>query len=312
MNSLPKNSVVPFLELSSFSPSEIGNRYRSTREKYPPYLHIFLPSGLLDNPIIAYNDGNYLVAHPYLMFNHSSEGLYKHCQKLENEVFAAEFGRSFELYTRKVLEELPIINGIWNESEIQKISPGRTCDYVIDLEDCVLLVECKATRYSSTLLTENAVAKDNSTGKIADAFSQIAMTSNRIRKGELVELIPDKGKTLFGMCITFGDMQFVNSPWYLENFIKHRMSLETNKINQWPWPLTNSPQALSISCLEDFVIVVRELGLLPTELFESKFAEPYERIGDWPAFLNQYRKEIHSWGLDVLRKTATDFFDINF
>ena len=132
VDSIPQDAVRPFLEMSSLTPSQVGERYHSIREKFPSYLHIFIPSIFLEYPIIAYDNGDYLVVHPGLLSGHAINGLYRACEELDSGTFHSEFADSFERYVGRLLKDLTSVNRVWTESEIQSVSPGRTCDYIVD------------------------------------------------------------------------------------------------------------------------------------------------------------------------------------
>jgi hypothetical protein len=306
IDSIPRDAVQPFLEMSSLTPGQIAEQYHSVREEFPIYLHIFIPSVFLKYPLIAYDDGEYLVVHPGLISRHAIDGLYRICEELDSETFHSEFADSFELYVGRVFEDLIGKNRVWTESEIQSISPGRTCDYVIDHQDCLLLVECKSARYSATLLTENAVAGDNSTGKIAEAFEQLYHTAVRINDKRLVEVLGSQWKPMLGFVVTFGDLHFTNSPSYHQSFIIPRADLPDQE--RWPYPLAEEPQVVSINTLEDLVIVLNSQRLSPVELVNRKLSQDYYKDGDWPPYLAAYASKVEEWALPVLKEMSDHFF----
>ncbi len=164
ISGFPKGSVASFFEMASLSPAQIAERYKDIRTRYPNYLHIFLPSIFLDHPLVRYDDGQYLAVHPGLIYHYSLDGLYQACQHLPDEnTFYGEFGSSFERYIGTVLNKLTGEYSVLEEQEIQAVSPGKSCDYVVVTSDSIVLIECKAVRYSATLLTEGAIKGDNST-----------------------------------------------------------------------------------------------------------------------------------------------------
>lgn len=305
ISSIPRSAVVPFFKMSSLSPSEVAQSYRSARERFPTYLHIFIPSAFLEYPLVAYDDGTYLVVHPTLILRHAIDGLYRVCEDVDSDLFHSEFADSFERYVGEILNQLPNVNRVWTESEVQAVSPGPTCDYVVDHHDCVLLVECKSTRYSATLLTQNAVAGDNSTGKVAEGFEQIRHTALRLHAGELRTLLGSSAKPLYGFAVTFGDLRFANSPWYVQTFIIPRMHLSDQ--GQWSTPLDVEPQVVSVGTLEDIVITLNQQTLSPLELIRQKLSQRFSEVGDWPQYLAAYKETASEWELPALR-SAFDAF----
>lgn len=304
--SVPRNSVPPFLKQASTKPKEIGDYFRGQRDKYPPHLHIFIKSAFFSTPLIEYEDGQYLVVHPYLIFYYADQGIYDTCSSLNQDVFAHEFGDSFEKYAGCLLAEFFPKDRIFPESMIQAKSEGRVCDYLVDADDCIILIECKATRYSSDLLTENAVLNDNSTGKIADAYEQIIDTAKRVRKGDFKGQLADNSRPIIAFVTMYGELYFANSLSYFGRFIS--MRLDKDLLNTWPSPLMHPPQILKIDTLERFLIIMRERKVSPCEMIDEKKQLPYSQAGDWPSYLGSISEGITDWSIGLLEDTAQTFF----
>ena len=305
LETVPRPAITTYFELSSLSPSEVASRYHSARGKIPSHLHIFVPSVFLNRPLIRYDDGTYLLPHPSLMSHYAVDGLYRMCERPDPQEFHREFGEAFERYVGAIIGQLDHATRVWTEAELQSVSPGRTCDYAIDHPDCVVLVECKSIRYSATLLTENAVAGDNSTGKVAEALEQILCTAGRIQQGELRALLGGPGKPVLAFVVTFGDVYFANSPYYVRRFVLPRMHGLTK--DDWSSALAQDPQIVSIEILEDLVIVLNHQGISPHELLERKLSDGRFAAGDWAPYLYTYNERISRWALPILEDAAQRF-----
>jgi hypothetical protein len=304
-----KESIGNFLSLSSLTISGIRDEYIAIRSGLPTYLHGFLPSVFFDYPLIAYSNGTFLVPHPYFIFRQATEGLYRICSELDREIFAPEFSRSFERYVYKVLMEIPGVIKILREAEIQRESPGRVCDYLIDLQDCILLVECKAIRYSSKLMSEKAISQDNSTTKIVDALEQLFGLAYRLQNGELNNRLTDPRKPLIGICVTYGEIEFVNSPMYFDTFISPKIDLPEKEKLSFPKPFNVLPQIMSIETFERFIQTILEKSDSTIALMNAKLSENYFSVGDWPSFLNlKYNNEPHLQ-LKFLEDASNYFFN---
>jgi hypothetical protein len=307
VGALPKTAVEPFMRASSLPPEAISDRYHSLRQQYPSYLHIFLPSVFIDYPLVDYGNDMYLAVHPSLMFDHGLFGLHRACEEVDEQSFHKEFGKSFQRYVGKVLSQLKGAYRVISEAQIMKISPGRTCDYVVVCEGCIVLVECKGIRYSATLLTEGAIKGDNSTTKLGESFEQLQHTARRIRAGEMDALFDSRGKTLFGFTVTFGEVYFADSPRYITEFIMPNVHLPEG--GRWPAPLNRVPQIISIGTLEDTVAVVNATGTSLSALVEAKLSEEYSRVGDWRTYLlNKYKGQAIDWDLPLLVQAVARFF----
>ncbi len=305
--SIPREAVPLFLKKASARPKQIGAYFRKLRETYPPHLHIFIRSAFFQTPLVVFDNGTYLVVHPYLIFHYAGEGLYIACSSLDRDTFGREFGRSFQQYTGRLLADFFPPGSIHTESELQEMSRGRTCDFLVDHPDCVLLLECKATRYSSELLTENALSKDNSTGKVADAFGQIVHTAARLRRGVFARRVPRGDKPIVGAVVTYGELYFANSSYYFDTFVSERM--EVKLLQDWPSPLAHPPQIVSIGSLESMLVMARETGQSPLDIIGAKLALPFAQTGDWPQYIASYAREVTNWSIPTLDSTANAFLE---
>lgn len=308
VKSLPKESVKPFFAASSLTIEGVRNRYLELHRNISPLDNIIIPSVFSEKPFIKISENTYIVPHPYFPIIHATDGLYRMCYQVDPAVFLPEFSKSFENYVGKILSEMPGIINFLSEKEIQKVSYGRTSDYLLEFQDCILLVECKGVRYNSLRFTANAIEKDNSTGKIADAYSQIIETANRIIHKELEKILSDSTKPLLGLCVIFGEIFLLNAPSFFNDYIYKRMRLVDYDFEKWPSPLIIAPQTVSIDTLEKMVMTLRSDHITIKDLILKKTTLPYERVGDWDAYLhNNEFIDPTNWSLEIAEKTINWF-----
>lgn len=298
---LPESAFTTFLEMASRSPGDIASRYREDLNASASHLRIFRLSIFLDYPLISLHDRHYLSPHPGLLYRFCLDGLYRYCQGLDGVIFADEFGRSFERYVRRIMEELGTECQIFHEPRVPSKAEDedQACDYAVVYKDAILLVECKAVRYSARFLTDNAIEGDNSTSKLAKSLEQISETASRIRSGDLDQLFNTRNKRLIGISVTFGHIYFANSPNYVRQYILPK----ANRIDpdQWPSPLDYDSQILSIDVFERFIAVLRSTGLSPAELLKRKLAKESSAVGDWDNFLHdEFESQNVNWHLDLI------------
>ena len=248
-----------------------------------------------------------MVVHPYLIFHHAQNGLYRLCQELDLELFGNEFGASFERYVGNLLSHLNNQITIILENQLLLAHRSKVCDFLVEFEDCILLCECKATQYSAKLYTENAIAGDNSTNKMADAFEQLYISARNIRDGVYSKSISNSNKPIVGIVATYGNLPFANSNWYFQHAISNRMSQEILK--DWPWPMDVFPQILHIQGLEELVIVMNKLNQSPLELIREKLKKEYSQVGDWSQYISVIlNKKVHNWDFPFLDDSTNQFF----
>lgn len=308
IKNFPKHAVIPFLELSSTTFSRIRENYFEIRNRYEPFLNIFHTSLFFSYPIIV-SKSQYMLVHPYMIIYHATEGLYRTCSELDEEKFGEEFGHSFEKYVGDLIESFPNKLLTLNEPRIIQEVSGKSTDYIILFDDSIVLIECKATRYSADLLTENAIAKNNSTGKIAEAYIQIDNTAQQIRRGALGNLVEDLNKPIYGIVITFGNLPFVNSDYYFEKFIKSRMYSKVVDFASWPFPLSFPPQTFSIDTFESLITTVVNTDYSVRQIFEMKMEEEYLKVGDWPEYIANIEGANDDWIIPLLDDAGKNLFN---
>jgi hypothetical protein len=274
-----------FLKAISRSPREIGDRFRSLREQTKPQFHSLIRSVFLGFPLMAFGDGTFLAPHWQLLLRHSRHGLYTAIKALPS--FGKEFGSSVQQYVGQVLACAHYTVHMLRSSELEERSPGKSCDYLIEFPESILLVESKATSFAAERLVEQAILQDGSTGKIADGIEQLYTTAHDLGSGVFRPLGIDDSKPVIGVVVTFGEIPFANSDWYLNTFILTRAE---SKLKQPIYPSPNMqrvPIVMSISTLELLVMAMNSLGASLLSLCQEKDALPYITVGDWDTFLTQ-------------------------
>jgi hypothetical protein len=303
--SIPRDAVNPFFQAISATPLEVGAHFRESRAKYPPYLHIFIRSAFFDKPLLALPGGAHVVVHPHLVFHAADEGLYAACTRDAPDDFYSEFGPSFESYVGALLCDMFSPSSVFTESRLQGLAGGRTCDFLVLDGSSTLLVECKATRYSADLLTQNAILNDNSTGKVADGIEQLLLTASRVRSGDYAGIGAAPERPIAGLVATYGELHFANSEYYFDNFVSRRLHEAAR--TSYPGPFASRPQVINVEAFERLLVMARERGSDVNALIHEKLATPYTQTGDWSQYLFSAGKDVTNWEIPILDNTAKDF-----
>lgn len=272
-----------YFTAASRTPAAIGKRFTELRESLKPQCHSLIRSVFLEAPIIDFGGGNMLAPQPSLVLRHSGHGLYRLLRDLPH--FDSEFGDSFERYVGQVLRSTTGHLRCLDKRQLEKVSPGKSCDFLVELPDAVLLAEAKAVTFTANLLTENAIVRDNSTAKVAKAIEQIYTTAHELRQGALTTVSVPPTKPILGVVVTYGDLPLANSLWYFNNFFLKRAE---SKLKPPIYPSTameRLPIVMPIHVLELFVVALNHLGLSVSGLCEEKESQPYLKVGDWNTFL---------------------------
>ena len=217
----PKSAVIPFLNEIGITKENAKEEYFNLRKEIPSFLHNYLPSVFEQHPVLLISNEYFSPLHPYLIMKKCFEGIFDLIIKLNNPKLVKEFSVSFEKYIYRLIEILkPKI--IICENEIKDICGGKSADFIIEIGNSYIIIECKASRMSCNIPTKNALANDNITNKIANAFIQISNTAIEIKKGSFTKLDPKK--RLMGICIIFGDMEFANNEVYIDEYVLKKLT----------------------------------------------------------------------------------------
>jgi hypothetical protein len=278
-------------DLLSATSEEVGAAYRQLRAKRGYALHDpALPSFFIERPLLRHTLGGYIVVHWPLVFKRGLEGPYDISTASGHwkDVFGIEFGAVFQEYVGEVLGYMPNVCVV-DERKMRQYTEKKLCDYLVVGDDFVLLVECKAVKYSATLVSENAIKQDNSTTKIAEAMNQFFSAEALVRAGVLRDLIGDvTDKAVLATVVTFRPVYRANDDAYWDEVVAPQVKAREKA--DWQAHFAFRPQVMDISEFERLVLVAAQHGATPLTLFREKLPEqavPPLVTGDWDKFLGQ-------------------------
>lgn len=284
VHSINRERIRSYFKESSRNVEEIGSEFKSSRKKLKNIaFHGVIRSQFLRYPLIRLHDDVFFAPKHDFLTLHAGSGIYSRIRQMKD--FSDEFGTQFETYVATLAERTKPIRML-RDNELESHLPGKHCDLLLEFEDYILLVECKAVSFTAEMLTERSVLQDNSTTKIADAIVQIATTIQEIRKGSLNAIGINKSKPIESVIVTYGDVPFVNSDWHFEKIIapslqqRHREDIADALMIQ-----VNRPIVLKTSSWENLVGLLAAQVTTMTDLKQRKKAENYITEGDWDVFL---------------------------
>lgn len=178
--SIPNNEVVnnclKQIACDQYQFREICIKNKSKEDYYKSYKM----NPLLKYPIIRIwnhsnqnnlKDDKFIAPIPNLLVYRMTIGLYYQLFNMnegEEEKFSQEFGKLFESYTGVLLRWYKLPDKILSADEIKMHIPGykkkhiKIPDWIIFCEEGVILIECKATRYSQDMYERGLKAEANS------------------------------------------------------------------------------------------------------------------------------------------------------
>ena len=237
---------------------------------------------------------------PNMISFRASLGVFYQMYNKHTEDFAKYFGYVFETYVGRILEHSLSSETLISENNIRKTYPakrGKVPDWVIIDDSTLILVECKATRFSrAAVTTANRGAIDNSLKQVVKGLKQI---HNFIQASQAKEV----GLEILQRCSRFIPVLVTLEPLYLINsyfFREHINALLAKEgVLNLPWlilsvdeleklqPHTASDLRLSEMVNElyskTFSIVLEEACSKTGRTFKdsflyNKFEEMYDRL----------------------------------
>lgn len=271
---LDATPILKYLELVSRTMDEVGEQFRAERDELSrPYLHWMIRSGFIERPLLEFETGCYVSPVPSLLFQNATTGLLRMCRPFSPD-FGREIGESFAGYVREILGQLQHQN--ITQPDILAGDIQRACDFAVETDDAVILIECKAVSETARFTLVNAMRQQNSTSKIHDGADQLYQTATNASP-ELLGF-DRAGKPMYGLIVTLGCILFANSPWYRDRILDWGES-------HFPDSLVRDPYVMGVADLELFVLATISEGLTPRQLIEHKEAEDYMSVGDWDVYL---------------------------
>ncbi|WP_156943613.1 hypothetical protein [Alkaliphilus transvaalensis] len=254
---------------------------------------VYIESIFYDKPMLKLDESRYLVVHKHFLLRQATEGIYDLMKSITSGgTFGNEFGKAFEGYVSTLLSTFLSKDHIYTENDLIRYSNSKVCDFLLEFDDSIVLVECKGTEFNSIIATENAMRKDNSTRAFSKAFKQLNSIENLYKSGVFSDLVSGD-KTVVKIILTYKQLYFANSSWYRKNILDYqRIDVEDNCY----------PEIMSIMEFEKFLYYMKETKLSPIQILNYRLENKYD--GDWSSILNNVKVD-----LPLLRDSFNEFTD---
>ena len=205
--------------LDSFYSSGIEDAANWARSHERPGYEKWSPSPLQDKPVLILGDGTRIVPWPRLIVNKfSPSGLFYPAIEAFGDSFAHSLGQAFESYVGSQLGLLQHAIASGERTYTGKNGEQKTCDWLVVTDECVLLVEAKATRPNVAVRLGTAAGYDDIARKIGKATDQLESSAELIRSGHpVVDDIPND-RPILGLVVTLEPFHFVDALFYSEIF----------------------------------------------------------------------------------------------
>jgi hypothetical protein len=204
--------------LDSVYCATVGHASKWARQEERTPYEKWSPSPLLDTPIITLGDGTRIV--PWgkmLLSKFSPNGLFYEGIRRFGPRFAEALGRAFEAYVGDNLHLLTSAECVIPE-RVYGRPERKTCDWIVVLKECVLLVEVKATRPNVQLRLGTPAGYDDLARKVGKAASQIEVTGALISERHPVVQDVPADRPRVGLVVTLEPFFFVD-PWLYQDVL---------------------------------------------------------------------------------------------
>jgi len=168
---------------------------------------------------------------------------------------------------------------------MENTATGKSCDFLVEMKDTIILIECKACSFTANRLTNNAIENNNSTGQVAKGLIQLYASAKDLENGRLKKFGIYRNKTTMGIVVTFGEIPLANSEWYFEEFFLKRADKKLNEVIYPSKQMTRRPIVIDVSGLERLVATLNSDKRTLQALYDKKQAEGYHKTGDWGIWL---------------------------
>lgn len=147
-----EQAVAAYLSHVSLAPEAVAHQYRRDRASTSYDFHACIQSVLFGHPIIDLGPKGFLAVKPELIMRHAPKAFCALARVCADAAFTREFGSRFEQYVLELLRDVPKSGAVITEDQIADCAQGKKCDFVVELSDAVVLIECKAVTRTSRIL----------------------------------------------------------------------------------------------------------------------------------------------------------------
>jgi hypothetical protein len=183
-----------------------------------------------------------------------------------------------------------------------------SCDLVVELEETILLVECKATWLDRDFVTANAVLRDSPFRRTADGCEQLVLTAERIRSGDLQTQIKPGGRPILGFVVLMGQLPLANDPRAWRETLGRIASrgIDQGRVDA---ALDEPPQILDVTGIELLAILLQLKPQSVRSVLQQKLSQPYLLVGEWDDYLHGLVRKEPQAPLSFWRDRVTDLND---
>ena len=286
---------------ASITPKDIKQQWEEARSNTLYREHFNIPSVFHKHPIIDFEDNGYFVPFPKLLFTFLEQRLQKIYK--EHPQGGLKIGRAFEQYVLNFLQASKITTSILTQAEINKrVTSGFSCDIVAKLEDCTVLIEVKATRFSREKLSSSTIQKDTSTSTIAKAYKQLIETAQTLFAGKEHSSSSQTTEPIIGIVVTAWNVPSINAPNYHDQYIHPADTTLWRSGDAPPEPFSFHPTTMEVGAFESLCEHLAN-GKSLRAFHERRAEKGYHFVGEWRDYLTHIsREDQYPPKLDVVQK----------
>jgi len=231
--------------------------YKNTENKL---LQLTEQTPLKEYPFLQIGD-KYFCYSPHVLQEKIKHTVYDTLKSKHGNDFTQSFGRLFENYVYRMIEELDIPS--IPEAEFKHLFPGkRVCDAVIDLDNALILLEIKGVEMHpyAQINPTNAILTRQLETNIIKSFEQIYEVANLLSFTEKGREIL-RGREIFAVVVTYKEMYLSDGQDVWDEFLSEPLQkyATEKRLDISCIPLKNI-LFLSVKSFEELVKVILANG----------------------------------------------------
>jgi len=282
LKDVPCGTYERFVNIVSYTPEEIRNRYIDLRERVrnPLYWSSIMPY-IWTKPFINFGSRGLYSAVPAMIMRHAERGLAGVLSGRDGEIWDAGVSKALESYVEEQLTDC------FGDSHVHRLDGNKLVsnatmlsDFVVDEPNSRIYIEVKSVRDRRMTFMPHELPSTRYTEQIRKAVEQVRTSATRNNEITRVLGLDASAKPIYGLILLQDDGVANNSPWYWKHALKMERGTpagrDANGILEYP------PQIASVDLLDVLGHILRNTDQAYSQLInEQEEKDRSLSYGDW-------------------------------
>jgi hypothetical protein len=214
---IPEAMARIYYDLSSRTYSEFRMAASHPDVAVPGY-ELYSVNPLRRYPLVRFPQGDHIVPIPRFLLERATFGVYYDFfrglpDRKQRSRFGNFWGSAFSAYVGELMRRTETLSEPVSPDTDKGSATGKICDWIVEDDECVLLIECKTYAFGTRTKITGAedsvradVRRDEAGGGLAKAVLQLLETRDRLR--------PTRPRKQFAhLVVTLDHVYYANTPW---------------------------------------------------------------------------------------------------